>query len=361
MLDGSLFLCPQGGLRLFGHYAQITGRSCVIPAAKEPSLSLFCPPHCSPIPSIPMGDGLRTIRIVTSDEVLLNSTNAAAQNLEGWEFGGAATVDELREGAGAPGDVILLDVNAGPENAYESCRRLTGTSRARIFIVGDGDLRVGGAIASFCGASKVIPKPISASALREALAGADPRPALQISERGIQSGHALPESLLSDLMSGSTQPILRALVDPETGLFNYEFLTFKLDEEFKRARRFGTPLSCVMLGFEGQASEDVLRQLAGAFLETSRDTDVLGRFDESSFLFFLPNTGPDGATVMAERIKAIANERGLKDIIGDPLEISAGIAFYPHVDVSKREALFSRARDAFFEAREAGAGLVTAN
>ena len=162
-------------------------------------------------------------------------------------------------------------------------------------------------------------------------------------------------------MSGSTQPILRALVDPETGLFNYEFLTFKLDEEFKRARRFGTPLSCVMLGFEGQASEEVLRQLAGAFLETSRDTDVLGRFDESSFLFFLPNTGPDGATVMAERIKAIANERGLKDLVGDPLEISAGIAFYPHVDVSKREALFSRARDAFFKAREAGAGLVTAN
>ena len=311
-----------------------------------------------------MGVGLRTIRIVTSDEVLLNSTSAAAENLEGWEFGGAATVDALREGAGAPGDVILLDVNAGPENAYESCRRLTGTSRARIFIVGNGDPRsagAGGAIASFCGASKVISKPVTASELREALAGTDARPAPQVAARGKEADHSLPESLLQDLMSGSTQPILRALVDPETGLFNYEFLTFKLDEEFKRARRFGNPLSCVMLGFEGQGSEDVLRQLAGAFLETSRDTDVLGRFDESSFLFFLPNTGPDGATVMAERIKAIANDRGLKDIIGDPLEISAGIAFYPHVDIVKREDLFSRARDAFLEAREAGAGLITAS
>ena len=302
-----------------------------------------------------MGD----IRIVTSDEVLLNSAQAAVAALDGWQFAGAATVDELVSGIGKPGDVVLVDVHAGPENGYESCRRLTGSARARLFIVGDGDRSVSGPIAGFCGAH-VLDRPLTAAALRGALDDSAVRPAGDTQERGQGATHGLPEAMLQDLVGGTTQSILRALVDPETGLFNYEFLSFKLDEEFKRARRFGTPLSCVMLGFEGQASDDVLRQLAAAFLETSRDTDVLGRFDESSFLFFLPNTGPDGARVMAERIKAIANDRGLSDLVGDPLDIAAGISFYPHVDITRREDLFGRAREAFLAARAEGTGLVTA-
>ncbi|MDF1798535.1 MAG: diguanylate cyclase [Planctomycetota bacterium] len=302
-----------------------------------------------------MGD----IRIVTSNEVLLNSAQAAVAALDGWQFAGAATVDELVSGCGEPGDVVLIDVHAGPENGYESCRRLTGSARARLFIVGDGDRSVSGPIAGFCGAH-VLDRPLTAAALRAALDDSAIRPSGDTQERGQGATHGLPEAMLQDLIGGSTQTILRALVDPDTGLFNYEFLNFKLDEEFKRARRFGTPLSCVMLGFEGQASDDVLRQLAAAFLETSRDTDVLGRFDESSFLFFLPNTGPDGARVMAERIKAIANARGLSDLVGDPLDIAAGISFYPHVDITRREDLFGRAREAFFAARAEGTGLVTA-
>ena len=298
------------------------------------------------------------IRIVTSDEVLLNSAQAAVGALDGWDFAGSASVDELVAGAGAPGDVVLVDVHAGPENAYESCRRMTGTSAQRLYVVGDGDL--GAAIAGFCGAGN-LDRPLTAEALRGALDDSALRPAGAVdSDRGQGGSHGLPESMLQDLVGGTTQTILRALVDPETGLFNYEFLSFKLDEEFKRARRFGTPLSCVMLGFEGQATDEVLRQLAGAFLETSRDTDVLGRFDESSFLFFLPNTGPDGARVMAERIKAIANDRGLSDLVGDPLQIAAGISFYPHVDVTRREDLFGRAREAFIAARAEGTGLITA-
>jgi diguanylate cyclase (GGDEF)-like protein len=310
-----------------------------------------------------MGQAQASIRIVTSDEVLLNSAQAATAALDGWEFAGATTVDDMVAGTGAPGDVVLIDVHAGPENAFESLRRMTGTSRARLFLVGDDGDKVSGPIAAFCGASKVLSRPVTTSDLLVAIEGEDSRPVTMASAdaRGASAQHGLPETMLQDLVGGTTQTILKALVDPETGLFNYEFLNFKLDEEFKRARRFGMPLSCVMLGFEGQATEDVLRQLAGTFLETSRDTDVLGRFDESSFLFFLPNTGPDGAEVMAQRIKGLANERGLTDIVGDPLEIAAGISFYPHVNIARREDLFGRARQAFFEARSQGTGQVVAS
>ena len=132
------------------------------------------------------------------------------------------------------------------------------------------------------------------------------RRALPEDRRGSERGEpSLPEQLLVDIATGRPRAdLVQALTDPETSLFNYAFLNYKLDEEFKRAQRFHQPLSCVMLGFEGQAESDVLQRLAGIFLETSRDTDVLGRFDENSFLFLLPRTGPDGAGVMADRFLA---------------------------------------------------------
>jgi GGDEF domain-containing protein len=114
-----------------------------------------------------------------------------------------------------------------------------------------------------------------------------------------------------------------------------------------------------MLGFEGQASAQVLAELTGIFLQTSRDTDVLGRFDENSFLFLLTHTGPDGAQVMAKRVQEMAQEQRLSDLVGDALQISVGIAFHPHPDVHKKEDLFAAARKAFLAARNKGGGVVT--
>ena len=115
-----------------------------------------------------------------------------------------------------------------------------------------------------------------------------------------------------------------------------------------------------MLGFEGQADEATLRELAGIFLSASRDTDVLGRFDESSFLFLLPNTGPDGARVMAERVREQAEAQGLRDLVGDPMDLSVGIHSCPHPAIRRKEDLFAATRDAYTTAVATGAGVVTA-
>jgi diguanylate cyclase (GGDEF)-like protein len=179
--------------------------------------------------------------------------------------------------------------------------------------------------------------------------------------RGLENEDALlPVDLLTDISGAPDENLVSALTDPETSLFNYAFLNYKLDEEYKRSRRFGQPLSCVMLGFEGQVDENVLRELAGIFLETSRDTDILGRFDETSFLFLLPNTGPDGAGVMARRVGELAQRKKLVDLVGDPVIISVGISSCPHPDIRRREDLYDRARRAFQSARDTGGGVIAA-
>ena len=296
-----------------------------------------------------MGTATSTIHLVSTDEVLLASARAATGPIDGWELEVRATVAELLDAGVTRGDVVLLDgwCQEVGENVYESCRELTGVTRCRTFLVAGADLKISEPIAAFCGATAVLGRPISTSTLRSALADTAPPAALPNDGRGEQESPLLPEALLQDLIGSESDSVVKAITDPETSLFSYEFLTFKLDEEFKRAQRFRYPLSCVMLGFDGQAEEEVLRELASIILLSSRDTDVLGRFDESSFLFLLPHTGPDGAAIMADRIKEVSEERGLRDLVGDLLEISVGIASTPHPEVRRREDLFARARNMF--------------
>ncbi|MFN0243859.1 MAG: diguanylate cyclase domain-containing protein [Planctomycetota bacterium] len=314
------------------------------------------------ISEVIMGDGLRTIRLVTTDESLIASARAAAKTMEGWEVESVTSTRELLVLPPAMGDVVLLDSWLRGVNVYEACRSLTGNTRCRTFLVVEQGNALAEPIARFCGATGVLYRPLVPSRMREALERSGPgRPEIARERRGSESDEpVLPQDLLTDLAGIPDVGLVTALTDPETSLFNFAFLNYKLDEEYKRARRFGQPLSCVMLGFEGQVSEQVLRELSSVFLEASRDTDILGRFDETSFLFLLPNTGPDGASVMARRVGELATERGLIDLVGDPVVISVGIAGCPHSEVRKREDLYNRARQAFLRARQEGGTVVCA-
>ena len=305
-----------------------------------------------------MGNRVRSLRVVTGDESLLASARAAAKALKGFECSAAATSREVLASAPAEGDLILIDGRLSAENAYEACRRLAGKTHCRTYVVVEAQNPFASAIARFCGATGTLELPLTTSVLRAAIERAAPE--LDRPEERREQGRASdpPAALFADLAGARDEGIVAAVTDPETGLFNYAFLGFKLDEEFKRALRFGQPLACVMLGFEGQAGDDVLRELAGVFLCASRDTDVLGRFDESSFLFLLPGTGQDGAQVMARRVEELATERGLRDLVGDPLAIAVGIASAPHPEVKRKEDLFARARAAFISARAEGGGVV---
>ncbi|MEM9380340.1 MAG: GGDEF domain-containing protein [Planctomycetota bacterium] len=339
-----------------------------------------------------MGDGLRSIRIATLDDSVLASARAAVDSardqsgdeLSGWEVEHLAGRREIIENPPVQGDLLLIDAwlpTSGPAdgNVYELLRQLSGRTKCRTFLLVEDENGFAEPIARFCGATGVLTRPLSASKLRNALGlSSGPRPSLASDGRGaLQEGDQLPAALLEHLATSGalgddaarTEPhrdhgserreaLMQAVIDPVTGLFNFEFLSYKLDEEFKRARRFNSPLACAMLGFESQASDDVLRDLSSIFLEASRDTDVLGRFDENSFLFLLPNTGPDGAEIMARRVADTAEERGLLDLVGDRIDIAIGIGNYPSPDIERRDELYVAAREAFLEAREAGGGVV---
>ncbi len=123
-------------------------------------------------------------------------------------------------------------------------------------------------------------------------------------------------------------------VEPKTGLFNMRHFSASLDQELRRASRFGRPLSLLMIDVDhlreinntlGHVVGDRALQIVAASLRAStRDYDVAARFGGDEFCVLLPETGEDGALAVAERVRATAEKMGAEQKI--QLTVSVGVA-----------------------------------
>jgi len=111
-----------------------------------------------------------------------------------------------------------------------------------------------------------------------------------------------------------SQSVLRELAetDPLTGLANLRAFRARLDEEVKRARRYRTPLTCVMADMDhlkaindqlGHAAGDLaIGAVARTIAEELRETDFGARYGGDEFVLLLPHTGQEDGRVFAERL-----------------------------------------------------------
>ena len=104
-----------------------------------------------------------------------------------------------------------------------------------------------------------------------------------------------------------------ALTDPLTELPNRRYAMKRLDVEWANAERTGHPLSVLMVDIDrfktindthGHDMGDlVLRETAKAMCRTLRRSDTCARIGGEEFVVISPNTDPEGARSLAERIR----------------------------------------------------------
>jgi len=104
-----------------------------------------------------------------------------------------------------------------------------------------------------------------------------------------------------------------AITDGLTGIFNRRHLFKRFNEEFERSRRLKENLGCILMDidhfkkindtFGHLVGDDVLREIAQEVKRALRTYDLFGRFGGEEFMVVLPDTGPDKARVLAERIR----------------------------------------------------------
>ncbi len=142
-----------------------------------------------------------------------------------------------------------------------------------------------------------------------------------------------------------------AFIDELTKVYNIRYLHVALDNEIKRAERFGTFLSVLFLDLDyfknindtygHLTGSKLLIEIAKEIKKCVRSIDIVTRYGGDEFVVICTETDPDLAMKVAERIrKKIEETEFLKDD-GKNIKITAsiGIATYPVNATSKSELL----------------------
>jgi diguanylate cyclase (GGDEF)-like protein len=162
-----------------------------------------------------------------------------------------------------------------------------------------------------------------------------------------------------------------ATTDALTGAWNRRFLDATLAREVDRARRFGRPLSVLMLDldrfktvndrFGHQVGDEVLVELAKRIQISIRSQiDTLARFGGEEFTIVLPETGHPGAKIVADKVLKVVRDTPFK-VDGSELSItvSVGAATFPEHGDSMTDLM--RAADrALYRAKREGRNRVVA-
>ncbi len=143
-----------------------------------------------------------------------------------------------------------------------------------------------------------------------------------------------------------------ARVDAKTGLFNARHFATVLAEELSRATRFERPMSLIMADLDllrdinntygHLAGDAVLRGIAEVFRGQLRHYDVPARFGGEEFCILLPETTPEVALEIAERIRrAVAESAYEVETSSEPIRatVSIGVAGFPRDGVTANELI----------------------
>jgi diguanylate cyclase (GGDEF)-like protein len=159
--------------------------------------------------------------------------------------------------------------------------------------------------------------------------------------------------------------------DELTGLYNRSQLFPTLEEEVQRTRRSERGFCLLMIDLDGlkavndsfghHRGDDVLRMLGGVIRHSIRLVDTAYRYGGDEFLVLLPETDFAGAFVVAEKVRAGAEEVGLAVGGGELLtSVSIGLVSCPE-DGTSAEDLMIAADRAMYQAKSLGKNQVSGN
>ncbi len=242
-------------------------------------------------------------------------------------------------------DLAILNGVLRGRSGFSICREIASRPEggpAIVLVLETDDTYVRG-LARSCGAREAFAKPLDPEAVADFVERRIKRPDVpgMLREREGKDDDAPADFELKSTEGSFLEPFL----DPDTGVFNRTYLVVRLHEEYKKTRRYGTPLAAAVIelapGPEGDEAEDAMAQAGGILLVESRDTDIAGKLDDRRFLALLTSTGLPGAATMMRRVLG-----SLKRAMPDGPRFVAGLSIAPHPDHAGPEDFISAAEAA---------------
>jgi diguanylate cyclase (GGDEF)-like protein len=158
--------------------------------------------------------------------------------------------------------------------------------------------------------------------------------------------------------------------DSLTEAYNHRYFQETLYRELTRHERSGQPLAVAMVDiddfkkindrFGHPVGDIVLKGLVQELLKGVREMDTVARYGGEEFALILPETTPEKALVVADRLRSrVAARHFLTPDVSHPLSvtISIGLACFPE-DANSKRALIERADQALYQAKRTGKNCV---
>jgi diguanylate cyclase (GGDEF)-like protein/putative nucleotidyltransferase with HDIG domain len=183
----------------------------------------------------------------------------------------------------------------------------------------------------------------------------------------LQFALASEKVLLEELDKKNKELIELSITDGLTGLYNHRFIQERFEFEFKRVKRYGGNLSCMMIDIDffkrlndtygHQCGDYVLREISAVLKDGSRDVDICGRYGGEEFLIVTNVTIPYTMMYASKLHAAIENKEFEFDGKQFRVTVSIGIAdFRP--GMKNHHELIERADIALYEAKDNGRNMI---
>jgi diguanylate cyclase (GGDEF)-like protein len=156
----------------------------------------------------------------------------------------------------------------------------------------------------------------------------------------------------------------QAITDDLTGLATHGHFQTLLGAEMEEVRRYHYPVGLIMLDLDDfksvnddhghQQGDLVLRYVAEAILETSREVDAAARYGGEEMALILPHTDLEGTYEMAERLRAAIGAIVVPALGGlGSIQITASVGAAASSQGSKND-LIAAADNALYKAKHEG-------
>jgi two-component system, cell cycle response regulator len=208
------------------------------------------------------------------------------------------------------------------------------------------------------GADDYLIKPVNAFAVQTRLVAAERVTALHRQLVEVQAQLELATAAATE----------RSLTDELTGLGNRRRMEIDLADAHARAHRVHRPYGVVMFDIDNfkayndhyghLAGDKILRRVAHRLQSETRAGEQLYRFGGEEFLLLLTDSGIEGATIAAERLREAISDLGapheFRESLPPIVTLSGGVAWWDPESAQSSNEVLQFADVALFEAKSQG-------